>query len=293
MGKKRSAFSPFLGIVSVGAITYFCFQKKDFSHFFTVGKAGREPAFRYTARRVIFVETRCKGVCMQRLGKYVKTDRMCDLVSDHYRVLLVMSRFGIGLGFGDKTIDEVCRANGVDTFTFLVVVNMLLSDEVPQPVSDKVYVDSLLRYLHNSHDYFLEFRLPEIRRKLVDVVGQADELSRAIIAYFDGYIDGVNAHMAYEEEIVFPYVRGLLEGARQDGYRIEVFRQHHDQVETLLTEFKNILIQFYPSDSTNEINGVLFDIFNCENDLASHNAVEDMLFIPTVGLLEQMMEEKR
>lgn len=230
---------------------------------------------------------------MQRLGKYVKTDRMCDLVSDHYRVLLVMSRFGIGLGFGDKTIDEVCRANGVDTFTFLVVVNMLLSDEVPQPVSDKVYVDSLLRYLHNSHDYFLEFRLPEIRRKLVDVVGQADELSRAIIAYFDGYIDGVNAHMAYEEEIVFPYVRGLLEGARQDGYRIEVFRQHHDQVETLLTEFKNILIQFYPSDSTNEINGVLFDIFNCENDLASHNAVEDMLFIPTVGLLEQMMEEKR
>lgn len=230
---------------------------------------------------------------MQRLGKYVKTDRMCDLVSDHYRVLLVMSRFGIGLGFGDKTIDEVCRANGVDTFTFLVVVNMLLSDEVPQPVSDKVYVDSLLRYLHNSHDYFLGFRLPEIRRKLVDVVGLGDELSRAIIAYFDGYIDGVNAHMAYEEGIVFPYVRSLLEGVRPDGYRIEVFRQHHDQVETLLTEFKNILIQFYPSDSTNEINGVLFDIFNCENDLASHNAVEDMLFVPTVGLLEQMMEEKR
>ncbi|HIZ15680.1 MAG TPA: hemerythrin domain-containing protein [Candidatus Tidjanibacter faecipullorum] len=229
---------------------------------------------------------------MQKLGKYVKTDRMSELVSDNYRVLLVMSRFGIGLGFGDKTIDAVCRDNGVDTFTFLVVVNMLLTDETPQPVSDRVHVASLVQYLHNSHDYFLDFRLPEIRRKLVEVVGVQDELSRAIVAYFDGYIEGVQAHMAYEEEIVFPYVRSLLEGRRQEGYRIEVFRQHHDQVETLLTEFKQILIKFYPSDSTHAINGVLFDIFNCEYDLASHNAVEDRLFIPTVRLLEQNLEER-
>ena len=97
---------------------------------------------------------------MQKLGKYVKTDRMSELVSDNYRVLLVMSRFGIGLGFGDKTIDAVCRDNGVDTFTFLVVVNMLLTDETPQPVSDRVHVASLVQYLHHSHDYFLDFRLP-------------------------------------------------------------------------------------------------------------------------------------
>lgn len=222
----------------------------------------------------------------------MKNDRMSDLVSDNYRVLLVMSRFGIGLGVGDKTIDAVCRDNGVDTFTFLVVVNMLLTDETPQPVSDRVHVASLVQYLHNSHDYFLGFRLPEIRRKLVEAVGLQDALSRAIVAYFDSYIDGVNTHMAYEEEVVFPYVRGLLDGRQQNGYRIEVFRQHHDQVETLLTEFKQILIKFYPSDSTNAINGVLFDIFNCENDLASHNAVEDRLFIPTVSLWEQKMEEK-
>lgn len=229
---------------------------------------------------------------MQRIGRYTKNDLMSDLVSDNYRVLLLMSRFGIGLGFGDSTIDEVCRANGVDTPTFIAVTNMLLYDEIPADVYDKISMEALVTYLHNSHDYFLGFRLPAIREKLVETVGMHDDLSRAIMKYFDDYTEGVHTHMAYEEEVVFPYVRALLEGRRSGNYSIDIFSRHHDQVETLLTEFKNILIKYYPSASTNEINNVLFDIFNCENDLASHNAVEDLLFVPAVGRLEKKLEEE-
>ena len=230
---------------------------------------------------------------MQRIGKYTKNDLMSDLVSDNHRILLVMSRFGIGLGFGDSTIDEVCRHNGVDTVTFITVANMLLYDEVPADIYDKISMPSLLSYLHQSHDYFLGFRLPAIRAKLIRAVGLDSELSRAIIHYFDEYIEGVNTHMKYEEDVVFPYVRALLDGHPTDGYAIEIFSRHHDQVEVLLTEFKNIFIRYYPSESTNEINGILFDIFDCEYDLASHNAVEDRLFVPAVSMLEKKLEERR
>ena len=75
---------------------------------------------------------------MQRTGKYTKDDPMSDLVSDNYRILLLMSRFGIGLGFGESSIGEVCRANGVDTSTFLIVTNMMLYDEIPADAYDKV-----------------------------------------------------------------------------------------------------------------------------------------------------------
>ena len=44
---------------------------------------------------------------MYKNGGYTGDDRMCDLVCDRYAVLQVMSRFGIALGFGDKTIAEV------------------------------------------------------------------------------------------------------------------------------------------------------------------------------------------
>jgi len=37
------------------------------------------------------------------------------------------------------------------------------------------------------------------------------------------------------------------------------------------------------------MNAVLFDIFNCEKDLASHNEVEDYLFVPAVLQLENQV----
>ncbi len=221
--------------------------------------------------------------------KYSAADRMSDLVSNNYRILLVMSRFGIRLGMGDKTIGEVCAENGVDTATFVAVTNTVLYPEsAPAVCIDSVSVPSLLQYLHSSHDYFLAFRLPGIRRDLVDVLGgRQDDLTKAVIRYFDEYVSEVRKHMMYEEKTVFPYVRSLVAGDYKGNYNIGIFRGRHDQVEARLTEFKNILIKYYPSSGSNELNGVLFDIFNCENDLASHNLVEDKLFVPVIMLMEQ------
>ncbi len=77
----------------------------------------------------------------------------------------------------------------------------------------------------------------------------------------------------------------LLRGEKNATYSIDIFRRHHDQVEARLRELKNIIIKYYPSGGTNELNGVLFDIFTCEQELASHNAVEDGIFIPAVERL--------
>ena len=230
---------------------------------------------------------------MYKFGRYTETDSMSNLVNDNYRVLLVMSRFGIGLGFGDRNIGEVCRENGVDTNTFLAVVNLSLEVNSEAPPENNISVESILTYLHHSHEYFLGFRLPEIRNKLIQTVGQKDDVSKAMINYFDEYVGEVHKHMKYEEDVVFPYVRKLLNGKKITGYNINVFEKRHNHVEARLTEFKDILIRFYPSRSTNEINSVLFDIFNCENDLASHNEVEDKLLVPAIAELERLRNVKK
>ncbi|MDR2802468.1 MAG: hemerythrin domain-containing protein [Prevotellaceae bacterium] len=225
---------------------------------------------------------------MYKLGKYKATDTMSSLITENYRMLLVISRFGIALGFGDKTIGEVCLENCVDVATFLVIVNVLLDEDGATNYAQAAFsVESLVSYLRNSHDYFLNFRLPAIRADLKAILYKnKDELSQAILHYFDEYVAEVRKHMAYEEETVFPYVRTLLDGQRQEDYTIAIFRRQHDHVSARLTEFKNIIIKYYPAKSTNEINSVLFDIFNCENDLASHNAIEDHLFVPAIVALE-------
>lgn len=231
---------------------------------------------------------------MKRYWKYDGSEYMSDLVCRNYRMLLVMSRFGIGLGFGDKSIKEVCLENNVDTNTFLAVINMLLDkDSMPEHDSSLISIESLLSYLINSHDYFLEFRLPGIRRDLIEVLGnRQDGLTNAVIRYFDEYAREVRKHMKYEEETVFSYVRSLLKKNYTGKYSIAIFRKHHDQIELKLTEFKQILIKYYPAQSTNRLNSVLFDIFNCEQDLASHNEIEDRLFVPMIMDLEQKIKEE-
>ena len=137
---------------------------------------------------------------MYKNGKYRETDKMSDLICENYPMVLVMSRFGIALGFGEKNIGEVCRQNGVDPCTFLTVVNFL-TEEVSAPMTniDKcLSIEALITYLHNAHAYFLDFRLPHIRRKLTEAIaGCPKDVAFVITKFFDEYAAEVNKHMSY------------------------------------------------------------------------------------------------
>ena len=134
---------------------------------------------------------------MYKKGIYKETDKMSDLICDNYPMVLVMSRFGIALGFGEKNIGEVCRMSGVDPYTFLTVVNFLADEDItPEHDVRKLSVDDLIKYLHNAHDYFLNFRFPHIRRKLVEAISNCpDDVAFVIRRFFDEYAEEVNKHM--------------------------------------------------------------------------------------------------
>lgn len=223
---------------------------------------------------------------------------MSDLITSHYKMLFVMSRFGIPLGFGDKTIKEVCGENNIDVTTFLVIVGILLENTNYRDIdSKKISLQEIITYLKNSHDYFLNFRLPDIREKLYNIVKQdknelSNELSNAIIFYFDEYIAEVKKHMEYENTMVFPYIESLINKSKIKNYNINIFARQHNHVEERMTEFKNIIIKYYPAKSTNKINSVLFDIFVCEEDLFSHICIEDRLLVPIVQTLENQLKSK-
>ncbi|MFI3282702.1 MAG: hemerythrin domain-containing protein [Rikenellaceae bacterium] len=227
-----------------------------------------------------------------KVEKYTPADSMSELICGNYPMLLVMSRFGIDLGFGDDSIGEACEKNGVDTYTFLTVANLLIkrnkinrNKEALGTDYSQISLPSLIKYLHNSHSYFLEFRLPLIRKELVGALDGGSDVSFVILNYFDEYVAEVHKHMMYEENMLFPYINSVICGDPIE-YSIEAFSKHHDKVETKLSELKKILIKYYPVKTTNELNNVLYDIFSCERDLASHNNIEDFLLVPTMKVFE-------
>lgn len=228
---------------------------------------------------------------MYKTNNYVPTDKMSDLICGNYTLLQVMSRFDLSLGFGDQTVQEVCRANGVDCKTFLAVVNFITEEN--NRMADEVQdlsIHALMNYLKQAHHYFLDFQLPTIRRKLIEAIDCSvqNEVAFLILKFFDAYVAEVRKHMDYEDMNVFTYVENLMAGRETGGFRISQFARRHDQIDATLTELKNIIIKYYPAKGNNHLlNAVLFDIFSCEQDLASHCRVEDYLFVPAVLRLEK------
>ena len=226
---------------------------------------------------------------MNKNIKYLATDKMSDLICENYTLLLVMSRFGLSLGFGDKTVEQVCEQQGVHTGTFLAVVNFLEDEySVSDQYDHQLSVTALMNYLRQSHSYFLDFNFPAIRRKLIDAIDcSQSDVAFLILKFFDEYVREVRAHMEYENQMVFAYVDRLLQGEDVADYQIRIFSERHNQIEIKLTELKNIMVKYYPSLAQNYLlNSVLFDIYSCEKDLASHCRVEDYMFVPLIAELE-------
>ncbi len=224
--------------------------------------------------------------------KFSEYDKMIDLINENHSLLLVISRFGLSLGFDNQTVLEVCNTNKLDCTTFLAVVNFLSESnfEVDYAYED-ISILSLIDYLKNAHSYFLDFKLPIIRDKLIEAIKNENQnipYESIFIRFFDEYVTEVRKHMEYEDKVVFRYVLKVLKGEQNLHYSISVFQSRHNEIDSKLIELKNILVKYYPAKGNNHLlTEVLFEILSCEVDLASHNQVEDYLFIPAVEVLEQ------
>jgi regulator of cell morphogenesis and NO signaling len=219
---------------------------------------------------------------------YEPKDMMIDLIRDNYNVLQALGSFGINLGFGDKTVEEVCKDNGVDCRTFLIVVNFLVNGYFRDEELEYVNVGSLLHYLQANHKYYLDFQLPFMRKELSDSLNPDGRVDKLIMDFYDAYAAEVRKHMKYEEDRLFPYINSLLEGMRDEAYNIDAYAKHHGMADVKLKELKNIIIKYLPGDSlrNNMLTATLYDLYNNEEWLQLHAKVENEILVPVIKNME-------
>ncbi len=230
---------------------------------------------------------------MKKHKIYEADDRMISIIQDNYGILQCLGSFGINLGFGNKTVRELCEDQGVDTFTFLAVVNFTINGYLGPDDVGRLSIPTLMQYLRASHEYYLGFELPFIRKELCEAIDETDNMAKLIVRLYDEYAHSILLHMKYEEKTVFPYVESLLDGKTMDNYDIETFSKHHGQTDQKLRELKNIIIKYLPTDGlrNNQLSATLYDIYNCELWLAQHAEVEDHIFIPAIRNLEKKIHQ--
>ncbi len=224
---------------------------------------------------------------------YSETDKICDVIAAQPSLLQMICRFGIQLGVGDKTVREVCEAAKVDTTTFLAVANVMKQGRaVAAFYIEKIDMDTMMRHLRSAHEFFLDFQLLHIRRKLLEAIdtSRQNEVAYLILKFYDEYIGEVRKHMEYENRRIFAHVERLLAGEEVKDFHIANYSKSHEGMDKKLQELKNIIIKYYtPTEGTSSdlLCNVLFSIYNCEADLRAHCDMEDALFFPAIEVLER------
>ena len=194
---------------------------------------------------------------------YQESDKICDLMAHEEDAIQIISRFGLEMGVGDRTIAEVCTAHGVHTPTFLAIVNYKVFKQKALPAD--IDLETLQRYLKNAHTYFLDFRLPTIRENLIDAIRPAESSSKIpmlILRCYDEFVSEIQTHIAHENA-------GLFEEHAHDDERIT----------DKLTEIKNLINKYYPGTSY-ALLSVMSDLWHTELDFADHCAIEDDILRP-------------
>lgn len=219
--------------------------------------------------------------------------KIADLVSTYPNLLLLLPRFGVKLGFGERNIGEVCHQHDISTAFFMLVCRAYTEPDFKTSPSDikSVSMKDMMAYLKASHRYYTNMRLPHIERHLNAVIQACEpKLGKTLRNFFDEYKLEIGKHFEYEENTVFPYIESLIEGCPIKGYSITQFKQNHSNIEDKLTDLMNILLKYLPSDidEDNRID-LSLHIIEFSADLNSHSVVEENILMPFVENIENKM----
>ena len=217
--------------------------------------------------------------------------RLSDLITAHPSLLSLLTRLGISLGFGDRSIADVCESSGVDTDFFLLICNAYTFNNYMPSTAAILGTDmkGLVPYLEKSHKYYVDKRLPHIERHL-DAIAQklSERIGKVFISFFKEYKQEVVTHFLHEEKEVFPHIAALMAGKRDTTYSISEFLQTHSDIEGKLDDLLNIVFKYLPPQVDDEnVLDVVYDILSLSEDLKKHTFIEEKIMVPLVRHLEK------
>jgi len=228
--------------------------------------------------------------------------KLATVVHHDFRLIPIVSRFGIPFGFGDKTINLICEENAINPGFFIEILNAFHDkdyqpDKKLQSFSLKLIVDYLLK----SHRYYNSTKIPRIELLINQLVWANVEREKnrpLLIRFFNEYRKEVEEHTFNEEQIIYPYVleieRAFL-AQKADEVLIEKIKTHsirhyqgdHEELNTALFDLKNIVIKYLPpADNSDIIEQILTEVFRLEKDMKDHTRIEDKVLIPKVIEME-------
>ncbi len=233
------------------------------------------------------------------------TMKMADVVHSNYLLMPVISRFGIRPGFGEETVEELCRKNGVDPDFFLAIANAFSNENYfPERKLQAFNVLVIVSYLQKTHSYYMDTQVPLIEALITRLLsGRSPNIRnlQPVKKFFLDYRRELLAHLKREETITFPYIKEMHrvysahhptpgELRALSHYSMKVYSEEHSDIDEKLFDLKNILIKYVGATAAEPVfQQLIFELFRLEKDIIDHTRIENHILMPLVAEMEQAL----
>ncbi len=233
--------------------------------------------------------------------------KMADLVHLNHHLLPILDRFGIKLGFHDKTVNDICESYNIHCIFFLDILNAFQDEEYyAKTRSDHFPLGLLTHYLENTHQAYIQQNIPQIEKLVHQLVNENYQDTRGagmLKNFFKNYREELVGHTRHEDEVVFPYALAIEKAYQQQvldkkarglmgQYSMEQYLNEHDDLEEKLFDLKNIILKYLPPPGDNSLSiQLLHDLFELEKDLNDHARIEEQIMVPRVQAMEKHLRE--
>jgi regulator of cell morphogenesis and NO signaling len=222
-----------------------------------------------------------------------KDKKMLDLINDNYSLLLCLQHFDIDFSVDNKTVEELCFGNNIDINVFIVISNLYNGFfPVDNEINKIDGIKPILHFLKKSHSFYIEDKYPELKyylEKIKNVHNSRD--FQLIEQFFNDYFEEVLEHLKYEDEIAFPYFYSLErkdKTTKTKSFSVKEYRNHHTDIETKLTDLKNLFLKHIKIKSDLNIKRKFLNtLFGLEFDLKIHSVIEEKVLIPLIERIEK------
>lgn len=218
-------------------------------------------------------------------------------------LMLLLEHFGINVPLQEKSVNDICFENHINTDLFLTFANLYNNIQFDyRDTFSHSEILTIISYLKNSHKYYTEEIYPNILG-IIKQMNSANNLKEMALVekFFLDYFTEVSEHLGYEDDIVFPYIIDLYwkvvnpgKTANHKKYAVAEYKEHHNDIEEKLNDLKNLLIKYLPVINDQPLRRkLLFSLFELEYDLNIHAKIEDLILIPMVTKMESYLKKSK
>lgn len=231
--------------------------------------------------------------------EYKETEHIEQIIREDHRLLPIIKNFGFQLGFRNLSIKEACIQYNIDIPVFLSVINFIhLQPKEPfigpyPKAAKKLY--TLYHYLQCSLNSILQYRLPHVRRKLIEATDYSgrNQTSYIFLKTFLSLSILIKQYSIFETTEIQAYIEYLLQNHflsqnQNIGKLMPKQKIYQKKIQEKITDLIQIIIKDYDNKKNNQLmNETLLQLFTLEEEFKYHYLIEEKLFLPCIQQIEE------